>query len=123
MNPGIPSPRAVFFASCACVGATPLYFFFENPHTILALNVMLIPFFYVDYLWPIHDLSALSWQLVPMYASSMLLNVVLFALPALAVRGMFWKFSLPNVASLILIGWLAFYMLMLFVFFEPAHFP
>ena len=118
------STNVIFAICCGFVGATTFVFVFWNPSTILALNVTLIPQMLVDaYLSVPPELGFFSWQILLMYALSTILNVGLFSLPALAMMGLSRKFIVPKGVSLLLVGWMVFYVLMLFVLFEPEHFP
>ena len=123
MDKNIVPSNLVFAATCAMVGAAPWVFLFTNPHTILALTVVLIPQFFVHDFWPLENTETVTWQVVLIYSLASTLSVALFSVPATLIMVFFRRVLEPRITSALLLSWFSFYMLMLFVLFEPERFP
>ena len=71
----------------------------------------------------LYTYTLFSWPILLMYVMAMLLNVVLFSIPVLVIMGVFRNFFPERIISFLVIGWLVFYLLMLFFLFEPEVYP
>ena len=115
----LPTPKAALLIGCVSVGVSPFVVAYDDPLTVLWLSIALTAMGISASIMStvLDDISTPLF-----FAVAICLNLALFSLPALAIFGAFRK-RLPDLASLLILSWLVFYVLALFVLFVPSQFP
>ena len=135
----LPSPKAALLIGCVLVGASGFIIYLGMYHTYLPVDRLIdliqrsgIPggsLLYGIYLFTnlvvLDSLGIRDWQNVYadlLYiAAPTCLNLALFSLPALAIFGVF-RTRLPQVASILILSWLVFYLLAFWVLFPEIDY-